>query len=345
MSGKITLQELSQALIDYINNSGGGNTEISLNQITKLNITTSKETATDEPFTSVFDSPIDLVYEYIEEGSEVVTSADKVTTYINGTDYEINYKLGRITVLSTGNMVDATDYLISYSYLVPHEVIIDIPNTDFKRLPIEVLKFVEAGTDDVNVLQTIATFDNADVDDFEPNPLVEFNGTMHLKTNFIEPMTDEGMLVDYTTDLINGTITFDNVRENSEIGEVLNDSGDGLTFSFTNKPLKSGNVVVYDNGVDVTGSTILDLENGTVTFASTPTGPVTADYIWIESGDHEVIGESPTTTDNLTYQLNHSNIADDSLTVYSNGISISGKLWSKVIDLGQFKVIENIEVI
>lgn len=75
----------------------------------------------------------------------------------------------------------------------PKIVDIEIPETlDFMRpVPVEVLKFIPGQE---NVVTTICDFNNGDASDFVPDPMVEFDGTMHLKTQHVIPMKDEGLL-------------------------------------------------------------------------------------------------------------------------------------------------------
>ena len=64
----------------------------------------------------------------------------------------------------------------------PHIVEIPIEFTSkFDKLPIEVLRMegIEGQT-----TQTLAEFNNGDETDFESNEFIEFDGTMHLKTNY-----------------------------------------------------------------------------------------------------------------------------------------------------------------
>jgi len=68
----------------------------------------------DEVFTSAYDTWVNLAGTYI--GGEVVTTTDGLTTFLNGTDYQMDYINGQIKVLSTGNMVNATNYHIDYNY-------------------------------------------------------------------------------------------------------------------------------------------------------------------------------------------------------------------------------------
>jgi len=70
----------------------------------------------DEVFTSNFDAWVNLANEDLIDDTVVVEETDTETTFTEGTDYEINYSAGQIKVLSTGGMLDATNYHISYNY-------------------------------------------------------------------------------------------------------------------------------------------------------------------------------------------------------------------------------------
>ena len=69
-----------------------------------------------ESFIASHDAFVKLDYAMIGEGTEVVTSLDGATEYVVDEDYEIDYELGSIKVLSTGSMADATEFLIRYAY-------------------------------------------------------------------------------------------------------------------------------------------------------------------------------------------------------------------------------------
>ena len=79
----------------------------------------------------------------------------------------------------------------------PRVVSIPIEYTeDFKRLPIEVLKFIP-GED--NIVKVVAEFNNGDQTDFDVDPEDEtiiFDGTMRLKTEYEYDLVDEGELGD-----------------------------------------------------------------------------------------------------------------------------------------------------
>ena len=67
-----------------------------------------------EVFTSAFDTPVALANPNIVSGSEVVKSSDELTTYVVGTDYTMDYVLGKITVLRSE---EHTSELQSHSFI------------------------------------------------------------------------------------------------------------------------------------------------------------------------------------------------------------------------------------
>lgn len=72
-------------------------------------------TVTDETFTSSHDAWVDLANKPVDMQQTVVVTTDPAgTTYTEDTDYIIDYAQGRIQVLSTGSMADATGFLIDY---------------------------------------------------------------------------------------------------------------------------------------------------------------------------------------------------------------------------------------
>lgn len=67
----------------------------------------------------------------------------------------------------------------------PHIVTIDrVFDNKFDRIPIEVLEMVGG---EQGIIEVLAEFDNTDKTDFVENPYVEFDGTMHLKTEYEFP--------------------------------------------------------------------------------------------------------------------------------------------------------------
>lgn len=70
--------------------------------------------ATDEQFTAAYDQPVDLGGTKIVEGSVVVTEVGGGRTFVERTDYLIDYEKGTITVLNGGSMLDGVVYEIDY---------------------------------------------------------------------------------------------------------------------------------------------------------------------------------------------------------------------------------------
>jgi len=68
----------------------------------------------DESFTSAHDTGAALDSVDIVPGSMTVTDTGGTVTYTEGTDYTVDYEEGTVTVLSTGSMADASEYLVSY---------------------------------------------------------------------------------------------------------------------------------------------------------------------------------------------------------------------------------------
>ena len=69
---------------------------------------------TDEAITAAFDKYVPLANGDIS--SVVVTDVVATNTYIEGTDYVLNTRLGLIEALSTGAITDAEALLVNYSY-------------------------------------------------------------------------------------------------------------------------------------------------------------------------------------------------------------------------------------
>ncbi len=76
-------------------------------------------TVTDEAVTSDEGAWVDLDYKRVTPGTVVVTSSPAGTTYVEGTDYVIDYangKLFTITAANGGSIGDATALLVDYGY-------------------------------------------------------------------------------------------------------------------------------------------------------------------------------------------------------------------------------------
>lgn len=73
-------------------------------------------TVTDESITAQLDKWVELAQRNLTDGSVVLTTDPAGTTYVEGTDYEVNYALGMIRAIPTGNISDAEDLLADYAH-------------------------------------------------------------------------------------------------------------------------------------------------------------------------------------------------------------------------------------
>lgn len=73
-------------------------------------------TVTDESVTSDESAWVDLANKRLKPGTVVVTSDPAGTTYVEGTDYAIDYGDGKLYTLDTGSIGDATAILVDYQY-------------------------------------------------------------------------------------------------------------------------------------------------------------------------------------------------------------------------------------
>lgn len=73
-------------------------------------------TVTDESIASDEGAWVALDYKRITPGTVVVTSDPAGTTYVEGTDYVIDYANGQLYTLAAGSIGDGTDLLVDYTY-------------------------------------------------------------------------------------------------------------------------------------------------------------------------------------------------------------------------------------
>ena len=71
---------------------------------------------TEEEISAALDAWVPLAHDKIESGSVVVTDSSGSTTYTEGEDYEVNYRLGMIKALSSGSITDGETLKVDYSY-------------------------------------------------------------------------------------------------------------------------------------------------------------------------------------------------------------------------------------
>ncbi|MGJ0489603.1 hypothetical protein [Methylobacter sp.] len=73
-------------------------------------------TVTDEAVTAKLDVWKELAQRNITAASVVVTNDGATTTYVEGTDYEINYSLGMIRAIPTGDITEAQALKVDYAH-------------------------------------------------------------------------------------------------------------------------------------------------------------------------------------------------------------------------------------
>jgi hypothetical protein len=73
-------------------------------------------TATNQAVTAKLGKFAELGKRNITAASVVVTNSAGSTTYVEGTDYNVNYAMGFIEILSTGGISDAQALLVDYAY-------------------------------------------------------------------------------------------------------------------------------------------------------------------------------------------------------------------------------------
>jgi len=82
---------------------------------------THKASITDEQKTFGSDDTLTLAHEGV--ANEVVKNQEGTTTYVKGTDYNIDYKTGKIKRISTGSIPSGATVKVSYNYADPTKVL------------------------------------------------------------------------------------------------------------------------------------------------------------------------------------------------------------------------------
>ncbi len=80
-----------------------------------VDVNETAQTVTDESVTAKLGRWVDLQYRNINAGSVVVTDSGGTITYLEGTDYEINYHLGLIRAIEGGAITDGQSLLVDYA--------------------------------------------------------------------------------------------------------------------------------------------------------------------------------------------------------------------------------------
>jgi hypothetical protein len=124
------------------------------------------------------------------------THGDERTVLDENRKYRWDEPTAQWKLIDGGGMEDtiflqqATKLSVVASPASPKIYEFNIPPTyDFKRLPVEVLKFVPGPADQVT---TISDFNNGDASSFIADEQVIFDGKMYLRTTYDYPMVDEG---------------------------------------------------------------------------------------------------------------------------------------------------------
>ena len=71
---------------------------------------------TDEVVTATLGKWVQLAHQNVAEAGVVVTNAAATVTYVKGTDYEVNYRLGMIRAITGGAIADAASLKVDYTY-------------------------------------------------------------------------------------------------------------------------------------------------------------------------------------------------------------------------------------
>jgi len=71
---------------------------------------------TDEALTASLGKFVKLAHDNIATAGLVVTNSGQTTTYVLGTDYEVNYRLGMVKAITGGAITDAQALKVDYTY-------------------------------------------------------------------------------------------------------------------------------------------------------------------------------------------------------------------------------------
>ena len=110
------------------------------------------------------------------------------------------------------------------STTTPYEVDIPINTVDFKVPRVNVLQFQQG---DQNVIKTLNSFPNSESSDFQPDDMIVFDNTVHLKTSYDYQIKDEGSIgtnnEEYSCEIDKSIFkTIEDIKENTEgVNEIL----------------------------------------------------------------------------------------------------------------------------
>lgn len=113
----------------------------------------------------------------------VVNKKDKqIVAYSEEQQKFITVDIGDIGENEGLNLNQISKMGVAGSTTTPYTVDIPINTVDFKVPRVNVLKYQPSA--DQNVIKTLNSFSNSESNDFEPDDMLEFNDTVHLKTSY-----------------------------------------------------------------------------------------------------------------------------------------------------------------
>ncbi|ADK16159.1 hypothetical protein WX45_01812 [Clostridium ljungdahlii DSM 13528] len=113
---------------------------------------------------------------------------------------------------------------VTGSASAPYEIDIPINTVDFKVPRVNVLQFQQG---DQNVIKTLNSFSNSESSDFQPDDMIGFDNTVHLKTSYDYQMKDEGAIgsnnEEYSYEIDKSIFkSIEDIKENTEgVNEIL----------------------------------------------------------------------------------------------------------------------------
>jgi len=105
VNGKFTLDEINYDNLALI--FMGGDTSY---------FTQTGATVTNEAITAHVGKHVKLQYRKLTDGTVVITDSTGMTTYIEDTDYSVDYTTGRIKAIVGGNITEGEDLFVDYTY-------------------------------------------------------------------------------------------------------------------------------------------------------------------------------------------------------------------------------------
>lgn len=139
-------------------------------------------TVADEVVVAKHDKWVQLTKQNLATTGFVVTNSGATVTYVLGTDYEVNYRLGMLKVLSTGAIADAASLKVDFTHnAITGTAISGATQTQVRaKFKLDGVNFADQLPVIVDVYEGILTPDNAF--DFLQNDFAEISLKGRLKT-------------------------------------------------------------------------------------------------------------------------------------------------------------------